>query len=319
MQAKVSFTQKVKEELCSIPFSDEHLRAFLAAFIKVNGHLTFSNGQSLIICKTENAKIAKFIYHSINRIYGITPRFSYSKEMNFKKRVTYSVIIEEGDYIIGDLEISFLDGKIAKNIVLNDDMISGYVSGAFLASGSVNSPKNSNYHLEISLNDESYAHWFSKLLLKYKGTEFSPKVVQRRNNFVVYIKKAQQVADFLSMMGCVNKTLEFENIRIDREFSSIGNRLQNLDSANYEKTTLAAEKQIKDIEIIDTVLGIDKVQNKKQQTLMRLRLENPDLTLFELSQEMTKQLGEEITKSNINHLFRAIHNMAEKYAEAAKK
>ena len=209
MQAKVSFTQKVKEELCSIPFSDEHLRAFLAAFIKVNGHLTFSSGRASIVCKTENAKIAKFIYQSINRIYGITPRFSYSKEMNFKKRVTYSVIIEEGDYIIGDLEISFLDGKIAKNIVCNDDMISGYVSGAFLASGSVNSPKNSNYHLEISLNDESYARWFSKLLLKYKGTEFTPKIVQRRNNFVVYLKKAQQVADFLSMIGCVDKTLEF--------------------------------------------------------------------------------------------------------------
>ena len=319
MQAKVSFTQKVKEELCSIPFSDEHLRAFLAAFIKVNGHLTFSNGKSSIVCKTENAKIAKFLYHSIDRIYGITPRFSYSKEMNFKKRVTYSVIIDEGDYIIGDLEISFLDGKIAKNIVCNDDMISGYVSGAFLAAGSVNSPKNSNYHLEISLNDESYAHWFSKLLLKYKGTEFTPKVVQRRNNFVVYLKKAQQVADFLSMIGCVDKTLEFENIRIDREFSSIGNRLQNLDSANYEKTTLAAEKQIKDIKIIDEVLGIKNVQNKKQQTLMKLRIENPDLTLYELSKEMTDILGEDISKSNINHLFRAIHNQAERYKGAIKK
>ena len=143
--------------------------------------------------------------------------------------------------------------------------------------------------------------------------------MQRRNNYVVYIKKAQQVADFLSMIGCVNKTLEFENIRIDREFSSIGNRLQNLDSANYEKTTLAAEKQIKDIQIIDKVLGIKNVPNEKQQALMKLRLENPDLTLFELSQEMSKVFDEEITKSNINHLFRAIHNMAEKYAEAAKK
>ena len=86
MQAKVSFTQKVKEELCSIPFSDEHLRAFLAAFIKVNGHLSFRNGQSMIVCKTENAKIAKFIYQAVDRIYGITPRFSYSKTMNFKKK-----------------------------------------------------------------------------------------------------------------------------------------------------------------------------------------------------------------------------------------
>lgn len=318
MQAKVSFTQKVKEELCTIPFSDEHLRAFLAAFIKVNGHLSISNGKSMIVCKTENAKIAKFIYHSIDRIYGLTPRFSYSKEMNFKKRVTYSVIIDEGDYIIGDLEISFLEGKISKNIVCNDDMISGYVSGAFLASGSVNSPKNSNYHLEISLNDESYAKWFSKLLYKYKGTEFTPKIVLRRSNYVVYLKKAQQVADFLSMIGCVDKTLEFENIRIDREFSSIGNRLQNLDSANYEKTTSASKKQIKDIMIIDKVLGIKNVQNKKQQLLMKLRLEHDDFTLFELAQEMSKELGEEISKSNINHLFRAIHTMAERYKEAKR-
>lgn len=319
MQAKVSFTQKVKEELCSIPFSDEHLRAFLAAFIKVNGHLTFSTGKSSIVCKTENAKIAKFIYHSIDRIYGITPRFSYSKEMNFKKRVTYSVIIDEGDYIIGDLEISFLDGKIARNIVLNDDMISGYVSGAFLAAGSVNSPKNSNYHLEVALNDESYAKWFSKLLYKYKGTEFTPKVVQRRNNYVVYLKKAQQVVDFLSMMGCVDKTLEFENIRIDREYSAIGNRLQILDSANYEKTTQAAKNQIKEIKIIDQVLGISNVTNPKQQALMKLRLANEDLTLSELAQKMSEELGEEISKSNINHLFRAIHNQAERYKEAVKK
>ena len=319
MQAKVSFTQKVKEELCSIPFSDEHLRAFLAAFIKVNGHLSISGGQSSIICKTENAKIAKFIYHSIDRIYGISPRFSYSKEMNFKKRVTYSVIIDEGDYIVGDLEISFLDGKIAKNIVCNDDMISGYVSGAFLASGSVNSPKNSNYHLEISLNDESYAKWFSKLLIKYKGTIFEPKIVQRRNNYVVYLKKSQQIADFLTMMGCVDRTLEFENIRIERDTSAILNRYHILDSTNYKKTTDAANRQIEDIKIIDKVLGIDKVQNEKQRVLMRLRLENEDLTMFELSEKMSEELGEEITKSNINHLFRAIHTQAERFKGAVKK
>ena len=319
MQAKVSFTQKVKEELCSIPFSDEHLRAFLAAFIKVNGHLSLSSGKSSIICKTENAKIAKFIYHSIDRIYGISPRFSYSKEMNFKKRVTYSVIIDEGDYIVGDLEISFLDGKIAKNIVCNDDMISGYVSGAFLASGSVNSPKNSNYHLEISLNDESYAKWFSKLLLKYKGTIFEPKIVKRRNNFVVYLKKSQQIADFLTMMGCVDRTLEFENIRIERDTSAILNRYHILDSTNYKKTTDAANRQIEDIKIIDKVLGIDKVQNEKQRVLMRLRLENEDLTMFELSEKMSEELGEEISKSNINHLFRAIHTQAERFKGAVKK
>ena len=318
MQAKVSFTQKVKEELTTLTFSDEHMRALLSAFVRINGTLSYSDGESKIYLKTENAKIAKFIYHSIDRLYGIVPKFAYSKTMKFKKRITYSVIVSEGDYLIGELEINFWDGKIAKNIVSNDDMISGYVAGAFLAAGSVNTPKNSNYHLEVALNDENYAKWFSKLLLKYKGTEFEPKVIKRRNSYIVYLKKAQQVVDFLSMMGTTHATLEFENIRIDREFSSIGNRLQNLDSANYSKTTQAAESQIKDIEIIDKVLGIDNVQNEKQKLLMKIRLEHDDYSLSELASELSKQINNPVSKSNINHLFRAIHLMAERYKGAIK-
>lgn len=318
MQAKVSFTQKVKEEICRLPFSDEHLRAVLAAFIKIAGSLHVQNGQSSIVIKTENAKIAKFIYHAVEKVYGIPSRFAYSKLMNFKRRLSYSVIIDEGEYLIGDLEISFLDGKISKRIVCNDDMISGYVSGAFLASGSCNSPKKSNYHLEISLGDENYAKWFSKLLTKYKGTEFTPKIVKRRFKYVVYLKRAQQIVDLLSMMGATNATLEFENIRIDRDFSSIGNRLQNLDTANYNKTASAAERQIEDIKIIDKVLGIEHVQNEKMKLLMKLRLEHDDFSLIELSNEMEKELGSPVSKSNINHLFRAIHQMAINYKEASK-
>ena len=318
MQAKVSFTQKVKEELTTLMFSDEHMRALLSAFVRINGSLSYSGGESRIVLKTENAKIAKFIYHSIDRLYGIVPKFAYSKTMNFKKRLSYSVIVQEGDYLVGELEINFWDGKIAKNIVKNDDMISGYVAGAFLAAGSVNTPKNSNYHLEVALNDENYAKWFSKLLLKYKGTEFTPKVIKRRNSYVVYLKKAQQVVDFLSMMGTTHATLEFENIRIDREFSSIGNRLQNLDSANYSKTTQAAESQIKDIKIIDKVLGIDNVQNEKQRILMKIRLEHDDYSLSELANELSTQINNPVSKSNINHLFRAIHEMAERYKGALK-
>lgn len=313
MQAKVSFTQKVKEELTTLPFSDEHIRALLSAFIKINGSLSYSDGESRIVLRTENAKIAKYIYHLIDQIYGIVPKFAYSKTMNFKKRLSYSVIVADGEYLVGDLEIDFLDGKISKRIVPNDDTISGYVAGAFLATGSVNSPKNPNYHLEVSFNNENYAKWFSKLLLRYKGTDFSPKIIKRRNSYVVYLKKAQQVVDFLSMMGTTYATLEFENIRIDREFSSIGNRLQNLDSANYMKTTDAASKQIEDIKLLDEVIGIDNIQNKKQRELMKIRLEHDDYSLFELSTALSDVIGTPVSKSNVSHLLRAIHEKAERY------
>ena len=172
--------------------------------------------------------------------------------------------------------------------------------------------------MEFCLREENFAKWFSKLLIRCKLTEFSPKVVERRGKYVVYLKKSQQIVDLLSLMGATNTTLEFESIRIDREFSAIGNRLQNLDYANYSKTTSSSKKQIRDIKIIDKVLGIEHVQSPKQRALMKIRLEHDDASLSELANLMTEELGEPISRSNINHLFRAIHASAEKYKGALK-
>lgn len=316
MQAKVSFTQKVKEEIASLDMSDECLRAVLASFIKINGSLSINNGKETISLKTENAKIAKFIYHAVEKVYGIPCRFVYSKAMNFKKRLFYNVVIDEADYLISDLEISFLDSKISKNIICNDNMIASYICGAFLASGSVNSPKKSNYHLEIALNDENHMKWFAKLFLKYKSNEFNVKTIKRRNQYVVYIKRSQQIADFLIMIGATNTALEFENVRISRDFSNIGNRLNNLDAANYSKTTSAANKQIEDIKILDRVFGIDNIKNIKQRELMKLRLEGEDLSLQELADKLSEKLNAQISRSNVNHLFRAIHEQANMYRDA---
>ncbi len=316
MQAKVSFTQKVKEEVVSISFSDAHLRAMLASFIKINGSLSIVNKKEVITLKTENAKIAKFIYNSIEKLYGVPCRFGYTKSMSFKKRLFYNIIIEEADYIISDLEISFVDGKIAKNIVINDDMIAGYLAGAFLASGSVNSPKKSNYHLEFALLDENYSKWFSKLFFKYKGGEFNAKIIKRRKQFVVYIKRSAEIGDFLIMIGATNAALEFENVRISRDFSNIGNRLSNLDAANLSKTTSASKKQLHDIDIIDTIFGIEHISNVKQKELMKLRREYEDASLLELAEKMSEKLKTSVSRSNVNHLFRAIHALASQYEEA---
>jgi hypothetical protein len=310
----ISFTRKVKEEIVTKPFSEERLRSLVAAFIKVNGRMEIKNRHVAILLQTENAKIAKFIYLIIQQIYGINVRFSYEKTMKFKKRTTYNIIIDqEAEYIMGDLEISFLEGKIAKSIVFNDDMIGGYLAGAFLASGSVNSPHSSNYHFEVAVNDENYAKWFLKLIEKYKGGSFNPKIIKRRDYFVIYLKKSDQIADFLILMGATDSSLEFENIRIDREFANIGNRLQNLDTANYAKTMKSSKKQIADLRVIDKILGVNNLANEKQRLLAKIRLEHEDATMDELASIMSERLDKIVTKSNINHLFRALSILAKRY------
>ena len=78
MENTITFTQQVKEEIASNSYeSKDRLRALLAAFIKINGTLTFRNKQSVLLMSTENAKIAKFIYSNLKEIYQADSSFDY--------------------------------------------------------------------------------------------------------------------------------------------------------------------------------------------------------------------------------------------------
>ena len=308
---KESFTKEVKEELCGNEYtSQDRLRALLAAYIRINGSLLFRDKKSFLTLSSENAKIARFIYETINRIYNADAHLSFKNKNNLEKNTVYTIEIQEAsEAIIEDLDISFLEGKISKNIVRNDDTISGYLAGAFLASGSVNSPKTSNYHLEIALNSENYAKWLSKLFSKYHNSDIEPKIAKRREQFVIYFKKSDQISNFLIMIGAVSCCMEFENVRANRDLINSANRMFNMDAANMRRTYDTASRQIKEIKLIDEKLGIENITNNKVRLLCSLRLENEAASLQELSDIMSERMDTNITKSNINHLFRRIHEM----------
>ncbi|MDY4849072.1 MAG: DNA-binding protein WhiA [Bacilli bacterium] len=309
---EMSFSQKVKEELCQNEYSSDRLRALLASYIRINGSLIFRDKKALLNLKSENAKISRFIYETIQKIYQIPVELSFLTKTNLNKNKTYIITTkDDAQEIMEDLDISFLEGKISKNIVKNDDTISGYLAGAFLASGSVNSPKTSSYHLEIAVNNENYAKWLSKLFGKYHNSDIEPKIAKRREQYIVYFKKSDQIANFLIMIGAVISCMDFENYRVDRDFSNSANRLTNMDTANMKKTLETAARQINEIKLIDEKLGIKNMTNVKAKTLCELRLEFENMNMNELALEMSKRLNHPITKSNVNHLFRYIHSLWE--------
>ena len=313
---KQSFTREVKEELCSNEYpSQDRLRALLAAYIRINGSLVFRDKKSYLSLSSENAKISAFIYKTLNDIYKSDARLIYETKTNLGKNRIYTIEIQEAsETILEDLDISFLEGKISKNIVRNDDTISGYLAGAFLASGSVNSPATSNYHLEIALNSENYAKWLSKLFSKYKNSDIEPKIVKRREQFVIYFKKSDQISNFLIMIGAVSSCLEFEDARMNRDLVNSQNRLTNMDTANMKKIYETGLRQVEEIKLIDKVVGIENIENSKIRLLCSLRLENESASLVDLAELMSEKLGKDITKSNINHLFRSIHEMYLRYS-----
>ena len=127
MRSKSSFTSQVKEELVSNTYpSNDRLRALLSAYIRINGSLVFRHKRTLLQLNMENAKVGKFIYQNINDIYKTKAELIVKERKNFNKTKSYMIEIDDdSETIMDDLEISFLEGKISKNIVKNDDTISG--------------------------------------------------------------------------------------------------------------------------------------------------------------------------------------------------
>ena len=310
MESKITFASLIKEELISdVDLSLERLEALLSAYIRINGVLSYSNKKTIVILKTGNAKIAKFLYSSIKKIKeDVDIKLDFVRKNN-RKKTFYHVIINDADSLLDLLSVSFLEGKIPKDVVYNDETISGYLAGAFLATGSINSPATSNYHLEITTVSENYAHWLAKLFPKYKKIEMSPKITKRRDRYVIYFKKSDQISNFLIMIGATNCCIEFENQRAYRDFTNNTNRLANLDYANMSKTTEVALRQIKEIKYIDDVLGIHNFHNPKKELLCYFRLDNESLSMSDLADKLSEELGIRITKSNVNHLFRDLHDL----------
>ena len=309
MENKITFSQIVKEEIASeTNMSSERLASLLSAYIRINGVISFVNKKTVVVLKNENAKTTKFILSSLKELFpDLDITMDYLRKSNKRKKTLYILRINDSDRVFDELSISFLEGKISKEIVYNDDTISGYLAGAFLASGSINSPETSNYHLEISLVSENYAKCLSKLFSKYKKIEMSPKIAKRRDKYIIYFKKSDQISNFLIMVGAVSSCMEFENQRAYRDYTNNTNRLDNLDVANMRKTIDVAKKQIQEIKYIDDVLGIHNFHNQKKELLCYLRLDNESLSMSDLADKLSEEMGIKITKSNVNHLFRDIH------------
>ena len=74
-----------------------------------------------------------------------------------------------------------------------------------------------------------------------------------------------------------------------------------------EKTVSAAARQLKEIALFKKGNAFPEIYSEKLKALMRIREVNPDASLAELASLLSEELSCSISKSNINHLFRKLH------------
>lgn len=312
-ESGISFAMEAKEEIAAHQFPKELQRSLLSGFAKTNGTLRLRGGKEELDLSSESAKVAKLLYTIAMHRYEEAPHFAYSRSSMGGKKTRYHVLIPNAETVLKDLKVDFLTGKIDPEVVQGDEEASCYLSGAFLASGSVNDPSSSNYHLEIAVSSPSYAKWLSHLINKVLGHRFTSKVSARRSQWIVYFKRSEQISEFLVLIGATDACLKFESVRIDRDEANIENRLRNLYNGNMDKTVRVGEKQVKQILFLQDKYGDDAFPGEKMQALASLRLEHPDASLGELAEMLSEELSSTVSKSNVNHLFRAIEA---RYVEA---
>ena len=142
--------------------------------------------------------------------------------------------------------------------------------------------------------------------------KFNLKMVVRGGRYLLYLKSSEEISDMIKMFEASNALFYFEDIRIYRDHKNMTNRLNNMEQANIEKIINTSNEQIKDIEIIDKYLGIGRLDTDLY-ILAKLRLENPEDSLRELSLKYNEKTEKNYTKSGINHLFIKIKNIANSY------
>ncbi len=306
----MSFASVIKKELTSIESDACCKQAELAALIRMNGVISVSRNKYVLDVQTENAAIARRIYTLIKSLYGLPMELLVRKKMKLKKNNVYIVRMKKDvDTFLSGLDILkkpfTLKRDISEKYLRKDCCKRAYLRGAFLAGGSINNPETSSYHLEIYNSYEEHNDALCDLLNDF---DLRARKLERKKGYIVYMKEAEKITAFLSIIGAHNAVFKFEDVRIVRDMRNSVNRIVNCETANLNKTIGAAFRQIQNIQLIDDTIGLDQLPEKLREIAV-LRVQYQDVSLKELGELVTNG---KISKSGVNHRLKKIDDIAER-------
>ncbi len=305
----MSFSTTTKNEITTLKNSKSETIAELSGFIRNNGYLE----NDILYLTTENNNIAKMIQNYLENLYDIKIKKEKTDNLNlFKNKLNLLEISDKVHFILQD--IGYLDKN---NTYLNtpptyivgaNEEIRAYLRGVFLCQGSINDPKTS-YHMELSITKKEEAVFVQKLLNIF---DLNAKILSRDKGYMIYIKEAEKISDYLKILKANNSVLYYENIRIYHEEKNKTNRLNNCEQANIDKIIQTASNQISQIDIIEKNMELDLLDEKVKEAII-YRKKYPEASLKELSEIISLETGKKITKSGLNHRFRKIKELSEKF------
>ncbi|GHU69511.1 putative sporulation transcription regulator WhiA [Clostridia bacterium] len=292
-----SFSSKVKEELAAAPLGARCcLISEMSALMYTASTLAIDEDNALWLCIVSRS--ASAVNRSIMLTESLLNEHVISAEWSgdqARRILTICGLLgDQGWFAVTDVERPVLNPKPCCR--------AAFLRGAFLGGGSAADPAK-EYHLEFISADERLAETLTSLL---ESLRLTPRAVTRKNQRVVYLKEAEQIAALLTHMGAAASRLRYEDARILKDMRNRVNRATNCDSANLDKAVDAADRQIRAIELIIRASGLGSLPDQLRE-IAEARLAHPELSLVELGRTLNPTVG----KSGVNHRLRKLEDIAQ--------
>lgn len=196
--------------------------------------------------------------------------------------------------------------RIRPSNFLCEDCRAAFLSGAFVAAGSVTDPR-SGYHMELSTHRSGL---FSDLCALLAEAGFEPRTVLRGYSKVAYYKESSVIEDLLTFLGSSDGAMKLMDLKIYKDIVNNVNRRMNCENANIDKTITSSSADIDCINYILAKKGAGYLPNDLLE-VAELRLRNPELSLAELGGLTANRL----TKSGVSHRLSKLRAEAKRIKE----
>ena len=183
----------------------------------------------------------------------------------------------------------------------HQDKWKAILRGSFLGAGSLNEPSK-KYHLEVIFAEEQVAKGIQKIL---EAFSIKVKILKKKKETSIYSKEGEEISKILAFIGASTAVLKYEEIRVMRDTRNSINRLVNCETANINKTIVAAVEQIEAINQLKKAKKFEELPEALKE-IAELRCQHPDASLIELGQKLTNPIG----KSGVNHRLKKLQELA---------
>lgn len=316
----MSFSKSIKSEILTYDETADTAFAFLSGLFHGAGEIEKNSQGFKAHIVTDLNQLYQKINDIVHALYGDYLELEIEDDYVINKTTYYRITFPSSiaKSVLQDVGIIYLkDGGyqlnygIDGNIVASSEEKISFLRGAFLGCGTSsirlseaeNIKTTSGYHLELTSHSHEFLTDLAGILSEFG---IFSKLVERKNLFVLYLKEAEAIKDFLALIGANQSVLALSNEIVRREKRNQINREVNCINANITKTVDASMRQIQAINTIISTIGLDGLDDELQEVAM-LRLANPEESLDGLLKLSTIQLS----KSGLNHRLKKILKIAE--------